>query len=439
MSLSDQMGAFAAGLRWDAVPAEVADRTRDRVLDALSTAVAGRVADTYRPVLTLLADEPAGPATVLASGSTARPAAAAFANGVAVHALLYEDLNLACADHPGAVVVPAALAAAEGSGATIEDLLVSVLAGYEVELHLGALAGQGVIRRGFRTTSAFGAVAAAVAAARVQRLPAERIAAAAAIGSNFAGGLTEAFSHGGSEPYFQAGMAAQQGVVAARLAAGGARTAPTMFEGANGFLRAFADAATDGTVPLEGAWRIMDVVCKPYPCSGGKIGAIDSARQLRGQGIDPAQIERVEVFLPALYYAYPGASRVAPFEAMSQAQASGQFCVAAALLGYDMEAVETFARDFAAADIAALSHKVTLAPQPGAQLARVDVTLRDGRVLSTEADRRDRQVPSIARMGAKLDALTRGAWAEGRAADVTEIVVGSGRRSVAALSALLRH
>ena len=59
MSLSDQMGAFAAGLRWDAVPAEVADRTRDRVLDALSTAVAGRVADTYRPVLTLLADEPA--------------------------------------------------------------------------------------------------------------------------------------------------------------------------------------------------------------------------------------------------------------------------------------------------------------------------------------------------------------------------------------------
>jgi hypothetical protein len=78
------------------------------------------------------------------------------------------------------------------------------------------------------------------------------------------------------------------------------------------------------------------------PCSGGKIGAIDSALALRDSRIDAQSIARVRVWLPALYYAYPGADRAAPFESMSQAQASGQFCVAAALLGYDMEAVETF-------------------------------------------------------------------------------------------------
>jgi 2-methylcitrate dehydratase PrpD len=212
-----------------------------------------------------------------------------------------------------------------------------------------------------------------------------------------------------------------------------------MLEGKNGFLRAFGDVGMIGSVGLDGAWRIMEMICKPYPCSGGKIGAIDSALELRQRGIDPAQIERVEVFLPALYYAYPGANRVAPFVSMSQAQASGQFCVAAALLGYDMEAVETFTRDFDATDIAALSHKVMLAPQPGSQLARVSLMLSDGRVLGAEADRRDRQVPSIAKMSAKLEALTKGAWAEGRAEDVIEIVVGPDSRPVTALSALLRH
>jgi hypothetical protein len=109
------------------------------------------------------------------------------------------------------------------------------------------------------------------------------------------------------------------------------------------------------------------------------------------------------------------------------------------LLGYDMEAVETFTRDFDATDIAALSHKVMLAPQPGSQLARVSLMLSDGRVLGAEADRRDRQVPSIAKMSAKLEALTKGAWAEGRAEDVIEIVVGPDSRPVTALSALLRH
>jgi 2-methylcitrate dehydratase PrpD len=438
MSLSGRIGAFASGLRWSEIPIEVADRARDRVLDALSTAVAGRVADPYRPVQALLQDEPEGPATVLASGATAGARAAAFANGVATHALLYEDLNLACADHPGAAIVPAALAAAEAGRGSLGDLLAGVLAGYEVQLYLGALAGRGVIARGFRTTSVFGAVAAAVAAARVRKLPAERIAAAAAIGGNFAGGLTESFTHGGDEPYFQAGMAAQQGVTAAGLAGGGARTAPSLFEGGNGYLRAFADAAADDALPITGKWRVMEIICKPYPCSGGKIGAIDSARELRERGLDPASIESVEAFLPALYYAYPGASRLAPFESMSQAQASGQFCVAAALLGYDMEAVETFTRDYRAPDIAALSRRITLAPQSGTQLAKLCVKLKNGLVLAAEADRRDRQIPSIDKMGEKLRTLAKDAWTPRRATDVIGMMTGPIDRPVAALSALLR-
>ena len=295
------------------------------------------------------------------------------------------------------------------------------------------------IARGFRTTSVFGAVAGAVAAAKAMRLSPAQVATAATIGANFSGGLMEGWSHGSHEPYLQAGMAAEQGLRAARLAASGAvRAAPT-FEGKNGFLRAFADAADDAKIIPGSPWRIMQVICKPYPCSGGKIGAIDSARELRDAGSTPRQIGRVRVWLPALYYAYPGASRVAPFGSMSQAQASGQFCVAATLLGYDMESVETFLRDFRNDDIAALSHKVELLAQPGAQLAKVEVTLSDGTVRTAEADGRDRQLPTIKKMADKLKTLTAKVWPPGAADAVLQIVTGDIRRPVSELSAQLRR
>jgi hypothetical protein len=104
-----------------------------------------------------------------------------------------------------------------------------------------------------------------------------------------------------------------------------------------------------------------------------------------------------------------------------------------------MEAVETFTRGFCAADIAALSHRIKLAPQPGTQLAKVEVKLKDGRALGAQADRRDRQIPSIDKMGDKLRALTKGAWAPERATSVIGILTEPLDGPVAVLSALLRR
>lgn len=439
-TIAERIGNFAARLKWEMLPTAVQDRVRDRVLDALATAVAGNIADPYLPVAAIMADEPAGPATVLATGRTASPGAAAFANGVATHALLYEDLNLTSADHPGAVIVPAALAAAEtmGHNATLTDLLVGVLAGYEVQLFLGSMAATGVIQRGFRTTSVFGTVAAAVTAATVWRLNADRIAAAATIGANFACGLTEGWGHGTNEPYFQAGIAAQNGLLAARLAIKGAQTATPTFESANGFLHAFADTQPDEAIQLADTWRILNVICKPYPCSGGKIGAIDSALVLREKGIDPTQIDHVRVWLPFLYHAYPGANRTGPFASMSQAQASGQFCVAATLLGYPMQAVETFTRDFANPDIATLSHRIELLAHSDISLARIEVELDNGQSFTAQADRRDQMIPSITAMSNKLKALTKTTWKSGGADRVIDLIKGSGDHPVNILSACLR-
>ena len=440
LPLAERIGSFAAGLAVDTVPPAILERARDRILDALSTAVAGRRADPFRAVDALLGEEPPGPASVLATGATAAAAPAAFANAVACHALLYEDLVPATADHPGCVIVPAALAAAESDGtATVGDLVLGVLAGYEVQLLLGAIVGAAVIDRGFRTTSVFGTVAAAVAAARVLRLDSGRIAAAAAIGANFAMGFTQGWSEGGHEPYLQAGAAAQHALLAARLARADARHAKAAFEGRNGFFRAFAGELPSAAAMPGAPWRITEVICKPYPCSGGKIGAIDSALELRAAGrLERGRIAAVIVHLPELYYRYPGADRQAPFGSMSEAQASGRFCVAAALLGHDMQAISTFLDRFADPEIAALSARITLPPQPGTLLARVEVSFEDGSAASAEADRRDRLVPSLSAMRAKLVRLTSDAWPPGRADRVADLVCGPGNVPVSVLSQQLR-
>jgi hypothetical protein len=81
-SLADRLGTFVGELEWSSVPPEIADRARDRVLDAISTAVADRVADPYQPVRELLEDEPAGKAAVLASGGAAVAGAVAAAKAM---------------------------------------------------------------------------------------------------------------------------------------------------------------------------------------------------------------------------------------------------------------------------------------------------------------------------------------------------------------------
>lgn len=432
--------------RWSALPPRIQDSARDRLLDALSTAIASGATDVTRVAVAAVATDRDGPCTILPAGSGAGAQDAALVNGVAVHAVLFEDIHLPSVDHPGAVVVPAALAAAEdaaqltGREAAIGDLLAAIVAGYEVQLRLGALAAPGVVARGFRTTSVFGAVAAAAAAAHVWRLPPDRVAAAIALGANLSAGVIEAWSHGTMEPYLQAGAAARNGVLAALLARAGAMTAEPTFEGPNGFLRAFADI--DGGVPpaaFDEGWRITEVSCKPYPVSGAKLGAVDSALGAREQGPPPARIRGVTVRVPPLTKSYPGGDRKGPFATMPQAQESTQFCVAAALLGRSMTAVRTFSEGYADPEVSDLTQRIEIVGEPGREIARVEVELDDGSQVAAEVDAREGQRPTVERMAAKLRTLTDGHWAAGVADAVVDLVCGAPARPVRDLTRLTRR
>jgi 2-methylcitrate dehydratase PrpD len=443
-TFAEQLADFIAGLSAETLPAAVFDSGRDRLLDAISTAIAARDVATTKAVIAAgdALGGSGGECTVLPTGGHLNLSDAALINGTAVHAILFEDINLSSSDHPGAVIVPAGLAAAEsanrltGRAATIGDLIVAIVAGYEVHLRIGALAATGVKSRGLRTTAVFGTVGAAAAAASVYRLARDRAVTALSMGANTAFGFLEGFAHGTMEPYVQAGIAARNGLLAAALSIGGVQTGPPAFEGGSGYFRGLADLEP-GSYKLPADWLIGGVTAKPYPISGGKIGSVDSAIAAREQGFGDVTIASVLVRLPPGIKEFPGADKPGPFTTMNEAQDSTQFCVGAALLGRDMSALRTVMHEFADPEVAAMTQRIELVSEPGRELARVEVTLSDGRTIAGEVDWTDRQVPTVVSMAAKLRKLTAGYWPADHADKIIEVATGDPGRPVSELSALL--
>jgi 2-methylcitrate dehydratase PrpD len=441
---ASSLGEFVAGLNWESVPPQIQDRTRDRLLDAISTAVGSRDVDTTLSSLRAMVANAGEVSTVLPLNATTTPEQAAFINGVATHAILFEDINLASADHPGAVVVPAALAIAEaaervtGKRPLVSDLLAGILAGYEVQVYLGELVAPEVIARGFRTTSVFGSVAAAAAAAKVLDLSAEQTRVAVSIGASFSHGFTEPWAHGTMEPYFQAGAAARNGVLATLLASGGASGAPLAFEGPTGMLKAFAGVVPSTYPRIDERWRITDVLCKPYPISGAKLAVVDSALAAM-DGTEPgAKISRVTAWVPELTKEYPGGDRTAPFATLAQAQDSTQFCIATAVLGRSMTSLKTFTDGFQDPEVAELTHRIELIGEPDRALSRVEAIFEDGTTAIGEVDGGENYVPSIASMSRKLEELAEGFWSEQKISAVIEMITSDAETEISALTTALR-
>jgi 2-methylcitrate dehydratase PrpD len=445
VNFAEQAARFVRGLAIPTIPAEMYEGAKDRLLDAISTAVASRHVAATRVAATAaqeMGGGAPGPCTILPTGRTAHSAEAALVNGTAVHAILFEDINLSSFDHPGAVIVPAAFAAAEsvaaltGRQARMGDLLISIVAGYEVHLRLGSIAATGVYDRGLRTTAIFGTVGAAAAASSAWKLPADQTATALALGANGAFGFLEGFAHGTMEPYLQAGMAARSGPVAAYLARSGAHAAPTAFEGRSGYFHGLADMEPGPRI-FPDEWLLRGVTAKPYPISGGKISSVDSALAAREQGLGTGRIRGVVVKLPPGIKEFPGGDKKGPFTTMYEAQDSTQFCVAAALLGRPMSALATVMEQFADPEVGDLTQRIELVSEPGRRLARVEVRLDDGATLVGEVDWSDQQIPTVASMSAKFRELAAGRWPSSTIESIIQLITGSPEANVAELSRLL--
>ena len=119
------------------IPEDVAEQVRRHIADGIGIAAAARKSDMAARVMRAqLAASGEGPCRLL-GGGTAAPLAAAFINSALIHILDYDDIHDAGRLHPGTIVLPAVLAAADIAGATDRAIESAVALSGELMCKLG--------------------------------------------------------------------------------------------------------------------------------------------------------------------------------------------------------------------------------------------------------------------------------------------------------------
>ncbi|MEU4511088.1 MmgE/PrpD family protein [Nonomuraea wenchangensis] len=344
-ALAIEVSRFAAGTLTGPLPDDVTDSVRRRILDVLGLCVAAYRLPTSAAAAAYVADQGGAPQAGAVGVPGRLPAPqAAFANGVLAHSLDYDDTHLPSVLHPSAAVVPAALAAAEASGASGADTVAAVAAGLEVAVRLGMagydseLGNSVFFEHGQHATSICGAMGGAVAAALLMGLGAEGVGHALGITASFASGIIEANRTGGTVKRLHCGWAAQSAVTAAELTRRGFTGPPTVLEGRFGFFEAFLRGASDLGQVLDGLgekWAVPGIFFKPYPANHFTHTAIDAGIALRERGLPLDRIEHIELRVPSAVIrtiGQPLDQKRAP-ETGYQAQFSGPYAVVAGLVG----------------------------------------------------------------------------------------------------------
>ena len=400
MTLVERVARFADAAP---VPPDVSAIVRQRVLDVLGVSLAAVRLDTSAAVIER-AREQGGARQAGAIGLREKVPAvsAAFVNGVLAHSLDYDDTHLPSILHPSAPVVPAALAAAELGGAGGRDVGRAIAVGLEICIRLG-MAGYDAdtrqslyFERGQHATSICGAIGGAAAAGRLLGLGTEGIAHAMGIAVSMASGVIEGNRTGGTVKRLHCGIAAQNAVAAAEMARAGFTGPATAFEGRFGFFEAFLDGRADeGAVDdaLGERWEVGRIFTKPYPANHFTHAGIDAALALRAGGLSPEDVASVTlgVATPTVRsIGEPLDAKRAP-ETAYQAQFSGPYAIAAALIGGSGLGVglEDFTDDLArdparralAARVSVVADAECDAIYPMQLPAVLTVRTREGRVL----------------------------------------------------------
>jgi 2-methylcitrate dehydratase PrpD len=388
-----RLAEYAAALRYDDLPAEVVQQAKDCIIDTVAAAICGSALPWSRIVIDYAERTgPGGKCNILGRGSAVQAPAAALANGALAHAFELDSLTRPGAGaHPGATVLPPALAIAQERGADGQALIAAFVAGNEVMIRIGRATGHTNEARGFHAPGTTGPFGGAVAAGHLLRLDARAMTNALGIAGSLCGGLLEfARGDGGMVKRLHLGRASEAGVLAANLAAAGFTGPRTVLEGEFGFLKVFCTKwdTEELTRGLGEEFVVSTTVLKRYPCHATAHAAVKAVRDLQAEhGFTAAEIEAITVTgTPRMVERH----NIAEPADLMLAQYSIPFSVALALCREARDPESWDERALADPQIRALCRCVRLVPdaggEHGATAGTLTIMLADGRRLERGAE-----------------------------------------------------
>jgi 2-methylcitrate dehydratase PrpD len=425
-SITAQLADFLCGTRAEDIPAAVIKAAGGYLLDWLGCAIAGLPTVPGQAIRQHTEQQPVGAVSVLGFADGRSPQVAALHNGAVSHIVEMDDVDRAAVLHPGAVVIPAALAIAERLERGGHDLLAAITLGYEVAIRVGESVGPKHYFH-WHNTSTCGVFGASAAAGWLLALSREQMTWALGNAGTQASGLWQFLQDGAMSKHLHAGRAAANGVLAAELAECGFSGAAAILEGSQGFWAASApdgdpEAVTRGLG--EGAWKLPNVSTKPYPSCRHTHSAVDAALWLGAEAGRPSAEQIASLEIDGYRSMLELCDNPRP-DSLYAAKFSLQYTAARALLDGHLGLSDFGERDLTDAHVrsvmertvARLDHRLdSLYPRQFA--ARLTLTLKDGRRFSHEVltPKGDPENPlSRAELEAKFCSLLAGTPYEGHA------------------------
>ena len=275
------------------------------------------------------------------------------------------------------MIVPAALAVAEKTGASPPEFLRACLAGVEAACRTGMWLGRTHYRKGFHPTATAGMFGATMAAVRLLHADIDCAMHATGLAATRASGLTCQFGTQG-KPY-NAGMAAAGAVEAALLGAGGFVSCQQALEGPGGFAATHGGECNARAFAHMGEKFVFEKVQhKFHACCHGTHATLEALMRLReAHNLAPEVIHAVHITVNPCWQ---NVCNIAQPVTGAQTKFSLRFTAALTLLCYDTAAPDTFSaaacRDPA---LVAMRDKVTVEFDAGiAETAACVQVVRNG-------------------------------------------------------------
>ncbi len=374
------------------LPAEVVADARLRVLDTLGVALAAVATPIGQSVREAALTLGTGrQARLLGTGEYLPASSAALVNGTLAHALDFDDTHNATVLHVSAVCVTTALALGESLRSSGAQLLVAIVGGSELACRLALIAPGAFHRQGLHPTGLLGALSAALIAAKLMGLDAQRTAAAAGIAGSQGAGILESLTDGTAVKTLHPGWAAHSGVIAARLAAADFTGPATVVEGRFGLFRSHLPGESlvfDSALERLGShWEMLTTSYKPYPCAHVIHPYVDAMLALvAAHGIEPEAIDSIEATVSPFaipIVCEPRAQKLRP-ATPTHARASLPYAIAAVVIRGSLD-VAAYAQDaISDARIPVVAERISIRvdehPQPRDSFrGAIRVWLSDGR------------------------------------------------------------
>jgi 2-methylcitrate dehydratase len=434
----DRLSGYAAGLEYGALSPSAIHAAKVRIIDTLGALIAGFDGEPCAIARRMAASAARSDgATLLGTDMVVAPDMAAFVNATTSRYAEANDVYRwpnASGGHPSDVIMPV-LAVAESVKADGREFIQAVVLAYEVFCRISdCMVGWG---KGVEPTN-FARIAVAAAAARLWRLPPDKITHAISM-SAIAGNLVRQVRTGHLSVWksVASGEAGRAGVFAALLAQEGMEGPRMPFEGKNGWCAQVAQKSME-LDQMGGAgvpFKIEVTLIKPRSVCAATISSVLAAeplsQRLLGRITDIRQVE-VAVYGSAKEGMGTGEHHWNP-QSRETADHSIPYVVAATLLDGTAGPAQFDAAHIADPALKALLAKIAVAEDesfttlykkhPAEHHARITVHMDNGEKLVAESGgaKGDLANPNTdGQIGEKFHDLTDGALGAHRAKEILE-------------------